>query len=925
MNRYAVIVVPMLNPDGVIDGQYRCCSVVGEDLNRRWLIPNEQRHPSIFHAKNLAIMLSKRAPGLVFYCDFHGHSTKHKAFMYGCDASVVEILRGSAAEPRPETKDAVTRFPTLLASLSPAFSLAACDFRVDRCKQTTGRVVIAIELGVKSSYTLEVSFLGGRLAGHLVHFNQEDLQAFGKQFGEALALHHISENAFVPGLGDFHAIRDLSTSPRIRQLSQECDTKGNCAVAVTAAGPGQGGSNVCVASDSYSDNAGMLENQTSGFDPISPHTSCISQQKLGTDDATSMHNSTDPSDKTDVSSWKNLKDLVGPPLGRHDSTDLSNKSAAGNDDSLSSAGEDEDESASSVTFSGEEDNGDFTGLQSVERCANDCGQRNSSDLAECDAQSLLLLRFAEPNTSRYKLVRSQTDLSSPPTGIHGIGAHAGHRSPGLGRLRTAAAAGALLICGAGVSRSATRSRVEEKAQTTAPCREARGLHSLQLSPPRGSLTTTLSHVPARRSAPAAIGSSVFGLGGVRYSATPPRCIGQRLGNDRSPPRSNVGFKDISPARISVAARSVAGLGRLSVDDRIRMEQSCAVMSPDETLNPETDQCSQLCSKDCIIQGWEGDCLRYAAEALGEAGASKDSIKFSGSRQSTVSSCDVECELPPPLPGLFAMSNPPAAAKLLLLSEAGVNAAALARWSTSAVTNAADLNSSFNQDRSPWRPGVDCSMESIAGSNGRPSETFPTIRGEYEGSRVKETQSIAHARNTLRRILMRETSTGINHEKDTVTDIQCMDRGHPVSNTAGYRIRNVANSRPAQVAHKLGRMPMRGRPTQFVQGSEVVNASVAPQLDNDTVTQRPCYGRDSIASESLEWIGGCGGKVRSHRVWKHPMLATPLLSSQISPQAQDLTKSQLEGNLPPIISTDHDNKKAGFCGPSRIPTATLTLY
>lgn len=44
--------VPMLNPDGVINGNYRC-SLAGCDLNRRWKFPSKTLHPTIYSTKKL--------------------------------------------------------------------------------------------------------------------------------------------------------------------------------------------------------------------------------------------------------------------------------------------------------------------------------------------------------------------------------------------------------------------------------------------------------------------------------------------------------------------------------------------------------------------------------------------------------------------------------------------------------------------------------------------------------------------------------------------------------------------------------------------------------------------------------------------------------------------------------------------------------
>jgi murein tripeptide amidase MpaA len=45
-------IIPMLNPDGVINGNYRT-SLAGCDLNRRWKNPSKMIHPTIYHVKKM--------------------------------------------------------------------------------------------------------------------------------------------------------------------------------------------------------------------------------------------------------------------------------------------------------------------------------------------------------------------------------------------------------------------------------------------------------------------------------------------------------------------------------------------------------------------------------------------------------------------------------------------------------------------------------------------------------------------------------------------------------------------------------------------------------------------------------------------------------------------------------------------------------
>ena len=76
-------IVPMLNCDGVIEGNYRT-SLTGVDLNRHWDEPTQIVHPTIYHTRKLLLSLSVNR-SLLLFCDFHGHSAMKNMCLYGCD------------------------------------------------------------------------------------------------------------------------------------------------------------------------------------------------------------------------------------------------------------------------------------------------------------------------------------------------------------------------------------------------------------------------------------------------------------------------------------------------------------------------------------------------------------------------------------------------------------------------------------------------------------------------------------------------------------------------------------------------------------------------------------------------------------------------------------------------------------------------
>jgi len=49
-------IVPMLNIDGVIVGNYRC-NLSGADLNRQYIEPSKKAHPTIYFTKQVKISL----------------------------------------------------------------------------------------------------------------------------------------------------------------------------------------------------------------------------------------------------------------------------------------------------------------------------------------------------------------------------------------------------------------------------------------------------------------------------------------------------------------------------------------------------------------------------------------------------------------------------------------------------------------------------------------------------------------------------------------------------------------------------------------------------------------------------------------------------------------------------------------------------
>eukprot|EP00930_Biecheleria_cincta_P031414 TRINITY_DN21807_c0_g2_i1.p1 TRINITY_DN21807_c0_g2~~TRINITY_DN21807_c0_g2_i1.p1 ORF type:complete len:1414 (+),score=214.08 TRINITY_DN21807_c0_g2_i1:138-4379(+) len=148
-DNFVWILIPMLNPDGVISGNYRC-GLCGTDLNRQWRQPDELLHCSVHSLKKLVSRTKRSSSNLCLYLDVHGHSRKCGIFAYACGQFNEDDHR----------RFTVRMYPKLLSLLIPEFNLFQCRWSVGKGKRGTGRVVVSKDVGLTNSYTIEASIWG---------------------------------------------------------------------------------------------------------------------------------------------------------------------------------------------------------------------------------------------------------------------------------------------------------------------------------------------------------------------------------------------------------------------------------------------------------------------------------------------------------------------------------------------------------------------------------------------------------------------------------------------------------------------------------------------------------------------------------------------------------------------------------------------
>lgn len=155
---YVFKLIPMLNPDGVKRGHYRTDSR-GINLNRFYLNPSINYHPSIFAAREV-ILYHHRRGTLQFYIDQHAHAAKRGCFVYGNALELSRQIDNVAYAKLVALNSSHFDFKGSCFSEGNMFASSKRDNGLS--KEGSGRVGIFLATNLTHVYTVECNYNTGK-------------------------------------------------------------------------------------------------------------------------------------------------------------------------------------------------------------------------------------------------------------------------------------------------------------------------------------------------------------------------------------------------------------------------------------------------------------------------------------------------------------------------------------------------------------------------------------------------------------------------------------------------------------------------------------------------------------------------------------------------------------------------------------------
>ncbi|KAL4504058.1 hypothetical protein ABPG72_022688 [Tetrahymena utriculariae] len=197
-------IVPMLNPDGVVLGNYRT-GIAGRDLNRVFANPDKMLYPTVIGLKELVSIAKKQyGQNLIMFLDLHGHSVKKNVFTYGPDYPIFDLNYYQCR-----------LFSKILAKMTDMFRYFSCIFRISQMKKNTARGIFFNNYDIGNCFTVEASngsyYIGNQKT---IDFTINDWLSMGEQIVKGI-------NEYIQTIIDY----DLTQQAKLQQKKLEREQK----------------------------------------------------------------------------------------------------------------------------------------------------------------------------------------------------------------------------------------------------------------------------------------------------------------------------------------------------------------------------------------------------------------------------------------------------------------------------------------------------------------------------------------------------------------------------------------------------------------------------------------------------------------------------------------------------------------------------
>jgi len=177
-------VAPIVNPDGVIIGNYRC-NTQGKDMNRHFFADDDPEGLKLrlTEVELIRSYLRQYVPTennqLKLFLDIHAHSAQHSIFVY------------APVDEDANNNNIIKRFPMILDNLSPYFQYDNCKFGNEKYKKNCARLGVFRDFNLPNSFTIESSCHAYEIKGtdEIEQFKEDHFLKFGEHLVAGIAKH----------------------------------------------------------------------------------------------------------------------------------------------------------------------------------------------------------------------------------------------------------------------------------------------------------------------------------------------------------------------------------------------------------------------------------------------------------------------------------------------------------------------------------------------------------------------------------------------------------------------------------------------------------------------------------------------------------------------------------------------------------------